>query len=114
MPATLGNAGVLWRTIGLVAAGLVTAVIGVLGAIERLPRNRLVGIRTPQAVSSPEVWAAVHRVSGPWLVAAGLSLIAGALCSARPGLRTPSIAAFVAAVACVTVAMAFGLSTTGV
>ena len=55
-----------------VAIGILFVVIGaVLG---RVPRNRLVGVRTPWTMADEGVWARTHRFTGRLLTLGGVAL----------------------------------------
>ncbi|HTK49325.1 MAG TPA: SdpI family protein [Gemmatimonadaceae bacterium] len=80
------------------APALVGALLVVIGVV--LPRtqpNRWIGVRTPWALSSADVWARTHRFAGRCLTVAGVaSIVAAAL---LPPVLTLSVlvAAIVAA-----------------
>ena len=57
--------------------GLVVAATGIAGLLEKLPPNRFVGIRTPEAVKNAQTWALANRVAGPTTALAGTLLIVG-------------------------------------
>lgn len=54
--------------------GIAVSVVGWLGLLGKLPPNRVAGIRTPYALSSPERWYAVHRAGAPWLLFGGVAV----------------------------------------
>ncbi|MBT0567773.1 SdpI family protein [Williamsia sp. CHRR-6] len=68
-------------TIAVIDAVLavVFAVVGVLGITRRLPRNRVVGIRTAATLRSDATFAAAHATAGPGLVAGSVVLTLGAM-----------------------------------
>lgn len=69
----------------LIATGVLLAWVGLRSASGRLPRNRVLGVRTPRTVASDGAWAAAHRTAGPWLVAAGAAVaLPGVVLLARP------------------------------
>jgi hypothetical protein len=62
----------------LAAVGAIIAVVACLGAGGRLPRNRIVGMRTSATLATDEAWKAAHRASAWSLgVAAVLTLSCG-------------------------------------
>jgi uncharacterized membrane protein len=84
----LGNA-LGWRVdvprLLLAGVGLLIAAAGAV--VTHIPRNPIVGIRTPWTLADAEVWHQTHRIGGPLLVAVGLISAAG-------GLLLPPTAAF--------------------
>jgi uncharacterized membrane protein len=75
---------VIGSVVIIVAGALVTAS-GVLGWLERLPRNRLAGIRTPATMRSDRAFVAGNRAAGPATTAGGLAAaIAGVLALVLP------------------------------
>ena len=58
----------------------------------RLPRNGLVGIRTPWTMADPAVWERTHRVGGYLVAAAGLASLASLPATNRRAARLPMIA----------------------
>ncbi|MHA6801726.1 SdpI family protein [Bounagaea algeriensis] len=75
---------ILCAVLVLGGAGLV--LLGVRGTRGNLPRNRYVGVRTPQAMRSEEAFVLANRAAGPALLAGGgAALLAGA---AMPALAS--------------------------
>jgi hypothetical protein len=70
----------------LVLAGLLLAVVAVLGARSRLPRNRWVGVRTPATVASDAAFATAHRAAAaPTGAAAAVAVAGGAVLTGAGG-----------------------------
>lgn len=63
----------------LFVLAFVAVATGVLGLTGRLPRNRVVGVHTEDALSSDETFRIANRVAAPTSVAAGFLLFAGGL-----------------------------------
>lgn len=59
----------------LVVVGVALVVLGLLGLTERLPRNRVVGVRTPDAMSCQEAFALANKVAGLPTAAAGVLFV---------------------------------------
>jgi uncharacterized membrane protein len=72
-------------------------MIGLGNVLPKLPRNGLVGIRTPWTLADPAVWERTHRLGGYLLMAAGLVNLASLPASSRQAKRLP-LAATLAAV----------------
>jgi hypothetical protein len=69
----------------LVGSALV--VVGLLGLLERLPRNRFVGVRTPATLRTDRAFHLANKVAGlPVAVAGTVGVLSGVL-----GLLTPSL-----------------------
>lgn len=69
------------------------ALIVALGnLLPRLPRNGLVGIRTPWTLADPTVWERTHRVGGYLVSAAGLVSLLSLPASGRRASRLSSAA----------------------
>ncbi|HEX6507011.1 MAG TPA: SdpI family protein, partial [Chloroflexota bacterium] len=73
------------------------AVYGVLlialgNILPRLPRNGLVGIRTPWTLADPTVWERTHRLAGYLVAASGLVSLASLPASGRSATRIPMTA----------------------
>ena len=59
---------------------LIGGLIAVIGNfMPVVPPNRWMGIRLPVTLRDPEVWARVHRFSGPIWVAGGVLIMVGSL-----------------------------------
>ncbi|NYD38293.1 SdpI family protein [Actinomycetospora corticicola] len=62
----------------LLVASLVVAVVGVLAALQRLPRNRVIGVRTGWTMARVDAFRRANRVAAPAFTGAGgLGLVAG-------------------------------------
>lgn len=68
-----------WLGLVPVLAGAMIAVVGALGSLARLPRNRFFGVRTAATLRADEAFQKANRVAGPPLVVAGLVGVAGGL-----------------------------------
>ncbi len=67
----------------LLAGGL--AAIGLAGLMERLPRNRWIGLRLARIREDDAAWRTAHRAAGPSLIAAaGPPLLLGVALIAAP------------------------------
>lgn len=100
--------------LGLVDAVLAVAflVVGGLGVTRRLPRNRVVGIRTPATMRSDDTFRTTHAAAGPGLLGAGLVAALGAVLGLAGGSASAVVfasVAFVAALVIVGAAASFGL-----
>jgi uncharacterized membrane protein len=81
-----------------VSRGVYGVLMIALGNVmPRLPRNGLVGIRTPWTLADPAVWERTHRVGGYLLTAAGLVSLASLPSAGRRAARLP-VAAILGAV----------------
>lgn len=60
---------------GLLIAGALILVIAALGAVGRLPRNHLAGIRIPSTMRSNAAWVAGHRAATAPLSLLGISMM---------------------------------------
>jgi uncharacterized membrane protein len=74
--AALGTAPSVPHTL-LGSAGLLVAVVG--NYLGKVPRNYMVGIRTPWTLCNDYVWERTHRFAAPLFVCGGLSLLAHCL-----------------------------------
>ena len=60
--------------------GLVVASVGVLGFLERLPRNRFGGVRTPATLRDDETFRVGNKVAGlPIAVGGAVGILGGGL-----------------------------------
>lgn len=76
-----------------VSRGVYGVLMIALGnVLPRLPRNGLIGIRTPWTLGDPAVWERTHRVGGYLLTAAGLVSLASLPASGRRAARLPMAA----------------------
>jgi uncharacterized membrane protein len=72
------------------ASGVLT--IGLGNLLPKLPRNGLVGIRTPWTLADPGVWERTHRLGGYLVTAAGLVTLASLPAPSRQAKRLPLVA----------------------
>jgi len=85
--------------------GLVVAAVGVLGWLERLPRNRFAGVRTPATLRDDRAFRLANKVAGPPLTAAGLvGVVSGAM-----GFAAGLVVVLVGLVGMVAIAVAGGV-----
>lgn len=80
------------------ALALVFGIPGVLGTARRLPRNRWLGVRSAETMSSDEKFQLANRVAGPGLICAGVVLVMGAVLAILLG-GTAGVIIAVAAIA---------------
>lgn len=59
----------------LVLGAVAFVVIGVLSLLQKLPRNAIVGIRTPFTLESDRNWYATHRAGAPWMIFGGVAVM---------------------------------------
>lgn len=93
--ATLANGLGMRVDMSRVERGVLGGLLVALGnVLPKLPRNGLIGIRTPWTLADPTVWERTHRLGGYLLTAAGLaslaSLPAGKRASRLPRAATLS------------------------
>jgi uncharacterized membrane protein len=67
-------------------------LIGLGNVLPKLPRNGLVGIRTPWTLADPVVWERTHRLGGYLVMAAGLVTLASLPATGQRAARLPMIA----------------------
>lgn len=67
-------------------------MIALGNVMPRLPRNGLVGIRTPWTLADPAVWERTHRLGGYLITAAGLVSVASVPASGKRASRLPMVA----------------------
>src|SRR3981081_2785044 len=76
-----------------VLRGVYRLLIVVLGNVmPKLPRNGVVGIRTPWTLSDPAVWERTHRLAGYLFMAAGLVILATLPATSERAQRVPKLA----------------------
>lgn len=87
------------------AAGLGIGVVGVLGWLERLPRNRFFGVRTTATLRDERTFRLANKIAGPPLAVAGVvGIVGGAV-----GLAAGYVIALVGLVGMVAIAIAGGV-----
>lgn len=92
--AVLGTGAGVPINMSRVNRGVFGALLVALGnVLPRLPRNGLVGIRTPWTLTDPAVWERTHRLGGYLVTAAGLATLASLPLSGKRASRIPVIAA---------------------
>ncbi len=64
-------------------------LLGLGNILPKLPRNGLVGIRTPWTLANPAVWERTHRMDGYLLTAAGLVSVACLPARGKSASRLP-------------------------
>jgi hypothetical protein len=73
--------------------GLVVAVVGLLGLLERLPRNRFGGVRTPATLRDDETFRIGNKVAGlPIAVGGAVGAGGGAVALLLTGAATVVVA----------------------
>jgi uncharacterized membrane protein len=81
----------------LVNRGTFGALLLALGnVLPKLPRNPLIGIRTPWTLADPTVWERTHRVGGYLVSGAGLVTLLSAAAPGRRAARAPLVASLAA------------------
>lgn len=102
------------RAVQLVAlvplvVGLVVATVGVLGFLERLPRNRFGGVRTPATLRDDETFRIGNKVAGlPIAVGGGVGVLGGAVALSMTGV-TAIVVAVLALLGALVIAAAGGV-----
>jgi uncharacterized membrane protein len=71
-------------------------MVGIGNVLPKLPRNLLVGIRTPWTLADPTVWERTHRLGGYLISAAGLVSLASLPATSKRADRVPIAAGFAA------------------
>lgn len=75
------------------AVGLVVAVVGVLGFLERLPRNRFGGVRTPATLRDDETFRVGNKVAGlPIAVGGAVGVVGGGVALVMTGAAAVVVA----------------------
>jgi uncharacterized membrane protein len=91
--AILANAAGLPVDMRAVNRGVYGVLMVALGnVLPTLPRNGLVGIRTPWTLADPAVWERTHRLGGYLVTAAGLASLASLPASGKAAARLPMVA----------------------
>jgi hypothetical protein len=75
----------------LAAAGFLV-LLGIPLYFRMVPPNRFYGFRTERTLAHPEVWYAVNRVTGGWMVVTGAATVAIATWAQRSGYTAPTAA----------------------
>lgn len=78
------------RAVNRVVYGVL--MVGLGNVLPKLPRNGLVGIRTPWTLADPVVWERTHRVRGYLVTGAGLATLASLPASGKVAARLPTVA----------------------
>ncbi|MFI7677152.1 SdpI family protein [Actinophytocola sp. NPDC049390] len=90
--------------------GLVVGSVGVLGFLERLPRNRFGGVRTPATLRDDETFRVGNKVAGlPIAVAGAVGILGGGLALAITGTAATLVTAVLALVGMVVITGAGGV-----
>jgi len=89
--------------------GLLLAAVGTLGFLERLPRNRFGGVRTPATLRDDETFRVGNKVAGlPVAVGGGIGVVGGAVALTLTG-ATALVVALVALAGLAVIATAGGV-----
>lgn len=75
----------------LIVLGVAVGVVGVLATMYRLPRNRVVGVRTPWTMSRVDAFRRANHAAAPAFVAAGVIGTVGGAGSALSGSTAAAI-----------------------
>jgi hypothetical protein len=90
--------------------GLVVASVGVLGFLERLPRNRFGGVRTPATLRDDETFRVGNKVAGlPIAVAGVIGIAGGGIALAMTGTATIIVTSVIALLGTLVIAGAGGV-----
>ncbi|MFC4854915.1 SdpI family protein [Actinophytocola glycyrrhizae] len=90
--------------------GLVVASVGTLGFIERLPRNRFGGVRTPATLRDDETFRVGNKVAGlPIAVGGAVGILGGALALAMAATAAVIVTAVLALLGMLVIAGAGGV-----
>ena len=93
-------------------SGLVLSVLSLPLVLGKIPPNQVYGFRVPATLGSPEIWYAVNRYAGKWLLGAGTAIVlAAVLFYLVPGmtLDTYAIAVLLVVVVALTATVAASL-----
>jgi hypothetical protein len=92
-----------------VAAGLVLAVVGLLGVRERLPRNRFFGVRTKATLRDDTAFLIGNKVAGlPVAVGGTVGVLGGGIAVLMPNTGGAIVTAATATVGMLAIASAGG------
>ncbi|WP_333473399.1 SdpI family protein [Lolliginicoccus lacisalsi] len=69
----------------LVMFAALLMLAGIAGVAGRLPRNRFLGVRSPETLRDDESFALANRVAGPTMIAASVIVLAGSAAAAVLG-----------------------------
>ena len=73
----------------LVAVGVVLGAVGVLARVHRLPRNRVLGVRTPWTMARVDTFRRANRAAAPAFAGAGgVGVVAGTAAALAPSTAT--------------------------
>ncbi|MDZ4658954.1 MAG: SdpI family protein [Bythopirellula sp.] len=75
----------------MLASGLLI-LLGLPLYFRKVPPNRFYGFRTGRTLADPEVWYAVNRVTGGWMVLTGAVTAGVATWAQRVGFNAPTAA----------------------
>ncbi|MGB3437148.1 MAG: SdpI family protein [Actinophytocola sp.] len=90
--------------------GLVVASVGALGFLERLPRNRFGGVRTPATLRDDETFRVGNKVAGLPIAVGGLvGLLGGGLALAMTGTAAVIVTSVLALLGMLVIAGAGGV-----
>uniref|UniRef100_UPI0038B38765 SdpI family protein n=1 Tax=Lolliginicoccus suaedae TaxID=2605429 RepID=UPI0038B38765 len=77
---------------------------GIAGVAGRLPRNRFLGVRSPETLLDDDSFALANRVAGPTMIAASVIVLSGAAAAALLGWWLGAVVAAVTVVSAILVA----------
>ncbi len=83
------------RAVNQSVFGVLMVALG--NILPKLPRNGLIGIRTPWTLADPEVWERTHRLGGYLVTAAGLATLVSLPARSKAAAQLP-VAATLSAV----------------
>ena len=78
--------------------------VGIAGLAGRLPRNRWVGVRTPDTLRDDAAFRLANKVAGPTMLAGGAILFAGAVAASTFPTIPGAIAVVLAVIGTIVVA----------
>ena len=90
--------------------GLVVATVGVLGFLERLPRNRFGGVRTPATLRDEETFRVGNKVAGlPIAVGGAVGVVGGVVALVMTSTAAVLVVTVLALLGTVVIAAAGGV-----